>query len=158
MKYDLSSIMNRAWSIKRADRRNDFGLCLRMAWEEAKEGKTMNGVSEKQINYALDVQARSIARLEKISHYWDNDPEYAAEVRKAVAHAMGIINGYTEARDVLDKAEIIVNETDGICRGFAPERGYGFEYLLSKKPMVYAYLSGAISTMTRLEKSRYHYI
>lgn len=32
-------IMKRAWMIKREDERNIFGLCLKMAWAEAKAGK-----------------------------------------------------------------------------------------------------------------------
>ena len=34
---NLSKIMKRAWEIKKEDSRNIFGLCLKMAWEEAKE-------------------------------------------------------------------------------------------------------------------------
>ena len=37
MKYDLSKIMKRAWEIKREDSKNIFGICLEMAWEEAKK-------------------------------------------------------------------------------------------------------------------------
>ena len=36
-KYNLAAIMTRAWEIKRQDSRNVFGLCLKMAWAEAKE-------------------------------------------------------------------------------------------------------------------------
>lgn len=36
MKYDLSKIMKRAWKIKKEDKQNIFGICLEMAWEEAK--------------------------------------------------------------------------------------------------------------------------
>ena len=39
MKYNLSVIMKRAWEIKREDSRNIFGICLQMAWEEAKSNK-----------------------------------------------------------------------------------------------------------------------
>lgn len=38
-KYNLHRIMSRAWEIKKEDKRNVFGLCLEMAWEEAKEVK-----------------------------------------------------------------------------------------------------------------------
>ena len=37
MKYNMSKIMRRAWEIKRLDSEYIFGLCLRMAWAEAKE-------------------------------------------------------------------------------------------------------------------------
>ena len=37
MKYDLKKIMSRAWEIKKENSRNIFSLCLKMAWEEAKE-------------------------------------------------------------------------------------------------------------------------
>ena len=33
---DLRKIMKRAWEIKKEDNRNIFSLCLKMAWEEAK--------------------------------------------------------------------------------------------------------------------------
>lgn len=36
MKYNKSEIMRRAWEIKKANATNIFGLCLKMAWEEAK--------------------------------------------------------------------------------------------------------------------------
>lgn len=37
MKETLKKVMKRAWEIKREDKRNIFGLCLKMAWEEVKE-------------------------------------------------------------------------------------------------------------------------
>ena len=40
MKANLSKIMKRAWEIKREDKRNIFGLCLKMAWEEVKNVAT----------------------------------------------------------------------------------------------------------------------
>ena len=39
MKYNIKQIMSRAWEIKKQDMRNDFELCLRMAWAEAKTEK-----------------------------------------------------------------------------------------------------------------------
>jgi len=39
MKYNVKAIMARAWEIKKQDMNNYFGLCLRMAWEEAKSEK-----------------------------------------------------------------------------------------------------------------------
>lgn len=44
-KYNLSNIMKRAWEIKKSDNSYIFGLCLKMAWEEAKTPKK----SEKEI-------------------------------------------------------------------------------------------------------------
>lgn len=41
-KYNLSSIMKRAWEIKRENTKNIFSLCLKMAWAEAKEEKIVN--------------------------------------------------------------------------------------------------------------------
>lgn len=37
MKYNLTSIMKRAWEIKKENQDNIFAICLKMAWEEAKE-------------------------------------------------------------------------------------------------------------------------
>lgn len=36
MDYNTRAIMARAWQIKREDKDNIFGLCLKMAWAEAK--------------------------------------------------------------------------------------------------------------------------
>lgn len=36
MKYNLSTIMKRAWTIKKSNPQNIFGLCLKIAWTEAK--------------------------------------------------------------------------------------------------------------------------
>lgn len=38
-KYNLSAIMKRAWEIKKENTANIFGICLKMAWAEAKEEK-----------------------------------------------------------------------------------------------------------------------
>lgn len=38
MKELLSKVMKRAWEIKREDKRNIFGICLKMAWEQIKKG------------------------------------------------------------------------------------------------------------------------
>ncbi|MFG6393088.1 MAG: hypothetical protein K1W24_02695 [Lachnospiraceae bacterium] len=37
MKYNKSAIMKRAWTIKKSNPQNIFGLCLKMAWAETKE-------------------------------------------------------------------------------------------------------------------------
>ena len=37
MKYDLRMVMRRAWEIKKENRDNIFGLCLKMAWREVKD-------------------------------------------------------------------------------------------------------------------------
>lgn len=39
MKYNTSTIMKRAWSIKKENTNNIFALCLKMAWAEAKAAK-----------------------------------------------------------------------------------------------------------------------
>lgn len=44
MKYNVKAIMARAWEIKKQDMNNYFGLCLRMAWEEAKAPKQTKNV------------------------------------------------------------------------------------------------------------------
>ena len=45
-KYNLSNIMKRAWEIKRKNNENLFPLCLKMAWDEAKETKKTKGIIE----------------------------------------------------------------------------------------------------------------
>lgn len=37
----MKSIMTRAWEIKHEDSRNLFSVCLQMAWEEAKQPKSI---------------------------------------------------------------------------------------------------------------------
>ncbi|MBU9724506.1 hypothetical protein [Diplocloster modestus] len=77
-KYDLRKIMKRAWEIKKEDSRNIFALCLKMAWEEAKEmtlviemrsSKDINRIfrcelnlegTEKQISYASHIINRKL--------------------------------------------------------------------------------------------------
>lgn len=49
MKYNLKEIMKKAWGIKNMDRRNDFGLCLQIAWEEAKKMETKELTIEEKI-------------------------------------------------------------------------------------------------------------
>jgi asparagine synthetase B (glutamine-hydrolysing) len=39
-KYNMKSIMSRAWEIKKSDTNFIFSLCLKMAWEESKMEKT----------------------------------------------------------------------------------------------------------------------
>ena len=41
-----TEIMRRAWEIKREDSRNIFGLCLKMAWAEAKEEGNMRSIED----------------------------------------------------------------------------------------------------------------
>ena len=41
-----AQIMKRAWEIKREDSENIFGLCLRMAWAEAKAENSVKTIEE----------------------------------------------------------------------------------------------------------------
>lgn len=49
MKFNMKEIMKKAWEIKNADRRNHFGLCLQIAWEEAKKMDTKELTIEEKI-------------------------------------------------------------------------------------------------------------
>ena len=58
--YSMKQIMVRAWAIKRQDMRNDFGLCLRMAWSEAKATKrAFRGYAEMDTEYGYKMIFRS---------------------------------------------------------------------------------------------------
>lgn len=57
MKYDLRKIMKRAWEIKRENEKNIFGLCLKMAWEEAKKP---SHPLKKQLIFSAEEQLRKI--------------------------------------------------------------------------------------------------
>lgn len=63
-KYNKAEIMRRAWEIRRQDDRYLFGLCLKMAWDEAKGIiKKMTG-SKKQIAWAEDIKRDAIQTIE----------------------------------------------------------------------------------------------
>ena len=82
MKYDTRKIMTRAWAIKRQDPRNDFGLCLRMAWEEAKEAKpTMRG-TEKQLAWARDIQTKAVSALNYAISFEADKKDFVATCEK----------------------------------------------------------------------------
>lgn len=102
----------------------------------------MNGKSEKQISYALNTQAKLLAEVEKISHYYDSDPDYAIEARMACDRAADIIRGFTDATQVLDLGWKVVSELETICTSFAPDRGYGYEFMINKKARRFPILSG----------------
>lgn len=57
---DKREIMKRAWEIKRENKDNIFGLCLKMAWKEAKESSEMT-LKEKLISKMDFVIANSTA-------------------------------------------------------------------------------------------------
>lgn len=122
----------------------------------------MNGVSEKQINYALDVREKLIARLDKTWEQWNRPgfpcredyPEYTdeefaadaawilAEVKKGLDRAREIIMGITEAREMLDNGDLIVLEAENLPSGYAYDRGYGFDWIIANRPKRAPYLSG----------------
>ena len=42
-KHNLAKIMKRAWQLKKENKENIFGECLKMAWAEAKKEADLNG-------------------------------------------------------------------------------------------------------------------
>lgn len=68
-KYNLHRIMSRAWEIKKEDKRNVFGLCLEMAWEEAKEVKEVKLPklvgTPKQVAWAEKLRERHLEILKR---------------------------------------------------------------------------------------------
>lgn len=66
-KYDLHRIMRRAWQIKKENGRNIFGLCLKMAWEEAKEEQELPKLvgTPKQVAWAEKLRKRHIEILKR---------------------------------------------------------------------------------------------
>ena len=75
-KYNLRKIMKRAWSIKKQDEKNIFSLCLKMAWEEAKEVENEVATeligSEKQINWARDIQKKALEAIARKIEYFED--------------------------------------------------------------------------------------
>ena len=85
MKYDLSKIMKRAWEIKREDSKNIFGICLEMAWEEAKKAasKKVAVIKDWFLNKKFGSEA---------SHF-SNSIEIEKESEKAVFGKVGCSYG-----------------------------------------------------------------
>lgn len=54
MKYNKAQIMKRAWEIKKEDDSYIFGLCLKMAWNEARGEGTMTQ-REKDEKEAMEI-------------------------------------------------------------------------------------------------------
>ena len=67
MKYDLRKIMKRAWEIKKENSRNIFSLCLKMAWEEAKEETSLPKLvgTPKQVAWAEKLRERHLEILKR---------------------------------------------------------------------------------------------
>lgn len=65
--FDLHNIMKRAWQIKRQDERNIFSLCLKMAWEEAKEEQKLPKLvgTPKQVAWAEKLRERHLQILRR---------------------------------------------------------------------------------------------
>lgn len=68
MKYNKAQIMKRAWEIKKEDDSYIFGLCLKMAWEEAKETKmSQRELDEKE---ALEQAAQYSGYARLVANDW----------------------------------------------------------------------------------------
>ena len=67
MKYDLRKIMKRAWEIKKENSRNIFSLCLKIAWEEAKEETSLPKLvgTPKQVAWAEKLRERHLEILRR---------------------------------------------------------------------------------------------
>lgn len=67
MKYDLKKIMSRAWEIKKENSRNIFSLCLKIAWEEAKEENKLPKLigTPKQVAWAEKLRERHLEILRR---------------------------------------------------------------------------------------------
>ena len=67
MKYDLKKIMKRAWEIKKENSRNIFSLCLKIAWEEAKEETSLPKLvgTPKQVAWAEKLRERHLEILRR---------------------------------------------------------------------------------------------
>ena len=105
MKYNLSKIMKRAWEIKKMDKRNIFGLCLKIVWAEHKTEKirfdfdektevslNIKG-SEKQIKWGQDICNKAMTYLN------DNIANMIEQTRKLnTEHFLGDIKVYKEVR------------------------------------------------------------
>lgn len=73
MKYNLSEIMKRAWTIKRENKNNIFSLCLKMAWGEAKSKPemTLKDKLEAKINFLIE-NAPDIYYYNPYISNWEN--------------------------------------------------------------------------------------
>lgn len=66
-RFNLHRIMKRAWEIKRQDKRNIFSICLKMAWEEAKEETSLPKLigTPKQVAWAEKLRERHLEILRR---------------------------------------------------------------------------------------------
>lgn len=62
-KYNLEKIMKRAWEIKKEDSRNIFGICLKMAWNEARKEENIIVKEETTTNTLIETLIRNIEKM-----------------------------------------------------------------------------------------------
>lgn len=99
MKYNLSNIMKRAWEIKRQDSENIFGLCLKMAWDEAKNASIVG-----RWHVRLTVKSWVIDKAQQTARAYNCYIDYAERNEDGTRWEQ---NGYTKvtAEEVLGETE-----------------------------------------------------
>ena len=65
-----AQIMKRAWEIKRENQDNIFGLCLKMAWKEAKEGAKEMTQREKDEKEDMEQAAQWNGTVRLVESRW----------------------------------------------------------------------------------------
>ena len=80
MKYNLKSIMKKAWEIKKENKENIFSICLKMAWEEAKR----NTITTKFYGVKDWFLKKTLTRDELYAYNVGDGAYIARETEKAV--------------------------------------------------------------------------
>lgn len=79
----------------------------------------LNGVSEKQITYAMKVRADALNALEGWREIFaDSQSPLGKNLFRLYTAARELIESYTEARDVLDNAQKIVEEAKMLANDY----------------------------------------
>lgn len=119
MKYDLKKIMKRAWEIKKENSRNIFSLCLKIAWEEAKEETSLPKLvgTPKQVAWAeklrerhLEILRRELERANAILIARGDKPLSGKKLKETMKETSAVY--FIEQRNKIENYSIIVMSKD----------------------------------------------
>lgn len=97
MKYNIKAIMKRAWEIKKENKLNVFGLCLKMAWFEAKEAnKSIMNKKIKELQIKIKKYNEKIEKKESLISKRENQIVMAKSDYDAEEYKTSIINAKNE--------------------------------------------------------------
>ena len=101
---NLSKIMKRAWEIKKEDNRNIFGLCLKMAWDEARNLNADDALKEVVTKISDERGYNSPVAIKK--NLWETSDGRKSRTYIEVRACKGLYTFWIDNKDC------------GICRDF----------------------------------------